>query len=161
MESRRLSIHSLAMLAENPLGSQSLLKTAAKKDWIEGRQNLHRKQANREAELTEDISTLLERGNLRKTGPQAHTKTTYCALNMLYFIPKIYPYLAMIPAPPVPVGWASSALNRSPALLSMSTRQFSPFGAPDTIYSLYALRVEAKTFKNSERQRHPSVITQV
>lgn len=30
MESRRLSIHSLAVLAENPLGSQSLLKTAAK-----------------------------------------------------------------------------------------------------------------------------------
>lgn len=44
-------------------------------------------------------------------------------------------YFAMIPAPPVPVGWASSALKRSPALLSMSTWQFSPFGAPDTIYS--------------------------
>lgn len=43
-------------------------------------------------------------------------------------------YFAMIPAPPVPVGWASSALKRSPALLSMSTWQFSPLGAPDTIY---------------------------
>lgn len=90
--------------------------------------------------------TMLERGNLRKTVPQAHIKTTCCALNMFYFIPKICPYFAMIPAPPVPVGWASSALNKSPALLSMSTRQFSPFGAPDTIYSLYALRIKAKTY---------------
>lgn len=59
------------------------------------------------------------------------------------------PYFAMIPAPPVPVGWASSALKRSPALLSMSIWQFSPFGAPDTIYTpLIRTKVAAEIDKD-------------
>lgn len=58
-------------------------------------------------------------------------------------------YFAMIPAPPVPVGWASSAPKRSPALLSMSTWQFSPFGAQDTIYRpLNGTEVAAETHIN-------------
>lgn len=64
-------------------------------------------------------------------------------------------YFAMIPAPPVPVGWASSALKRSPALLSMSTWQFSPFGAPDTIYSpLNRTKGAAETHK----QKNPHTL---
>lgn len=58
------------------------------------------------------------------------------------------PYFAKIPAPPVPVGWASSVLKRSPALLSMSIWQFSPFGAPDSIYTpLISTKAAAKTDK--------------